>query len=309
MGLRPDQVLFVSGGTEANNLAVTGLGDLTQPVLLAPLEHPSVMGPARDRGAVWWGVDADARALVKPADQPVGLVCMVHAQNEIGTLQPVAEAAQVARDCDVPLHVDLSQTVGRVPLDDVLPLADSMTLSPHKVGGLRGLGVLLVREPSRLRRLLRGGKQEQGLRPGTESASLAAANALALQLAVEEQAERARAMRAARERFESALATDVARRRLGSGSRLPNTVMLWFERVDGRNLLPALDLAGVEASQGSACSSGSPEPPEVLTSMGLDAENAKRCVRFSFDANTRLDDAERAATIVSDVARKLQLQH
>lgn len=304
----PEQVIFVSGGTEANNLAVAGLGDATQPVLLAPLEHPSVMGQAENRGAVWWQVDADGKAVVTEPDRPVGLVCLVHAQNEIGTLQPIAEAADVAKQLGVPLHVDISQSLGRIPIDEALEVADSLTLSPHKVGGLRGLAVLVARNPDRLRALIRGGNQEHGLRPGTGSPAMAAANALAVELALEEQPQRLSSMRTARDRFESFLESDVPRRRLGSGNRLPNTVMLLFESVDGRNLLPALDLAGIEASQGSACTTGSPEPPAVLTAMGLSGDDARRCVRFSFNWNTAPQDAERAGGLVSQVVRNLQLQ-
>jgi len=302
-----EQVVFVSGGTEANNIAVCCQGDPTLPVLLAPLEHPSVVGPAEDRGALWWAVDASGRAVVHPPTTPVGLVCMVHAQNEIGTLQPVAEAAAVARRQNAPLHVDISQSLGRVPLTEVLASADTIAVSPHKVGGLRGLAVLIARRPQLLRPLLRGGSQERGLRPGTGSPALAAANALAIELALGEQVTRSQAMANARARFESALDPSVRRRRLGSGDALPNTVMLLFEGVDGRNLLPALDLAGVEASQGSACSSGSPEPPRVLSAMGLSEADARRCVRFSFDWRIEPDTAERAAAIVSDAVRKMQL--
>lgn len=308
LAAEPDQVVFVSGGTEANNIAVRCQGDPTLPVLLAPLEHPSVLGPAEDRGAIWWSVDEGGRAVVLRSTTEVGLVCMVHAQNEIGTLQPIAAAAAVAQSHAAPLHVDVSQSLGRVPITDVLESADTIAVSPHKAGGLRGLAVLVARRPQQLRALMRGGSQERGLRPGTGSPALAAANALAIELALDEQVLRGRAMANARQRFESALDPTVRRRRLGSGEALPNTVMLLFEGVDGRNLLPALDLAGVEASQGSACSSGSPEPPRVLSAMGLSEADARRCVRFSFDWHIEPDTAEHAAAIVSDAVRKLQSQ-
>jgi len=291
----PEQVIFVSGGTEANNQAVAGLGDLTQPVLLAPLEHPSVMGQAENRGAVWWSVDNSGRAVVVDPERAIGLVCLVHAQNEVGTIQPIADAARVAQQHGAPLHVDISQSLGRIAVDEPIAVADSVTLSPHKVGGLRGMAVLLVRDPNRLRSLILGGNQEHGLRPGTVSPSLVAANALAVELAVDEQPERSRAMNAARTRFEAVLGSSAPCQILGGDDRLPNTVMVLFESVDGRNLLPALDLAGVEVSQGSACTTGSPEPPKILTAMGLSAEDAQRCVRFSFDWRMRPEDAERVA--------------
>lgn len=306
LAVRGDDVLFVSGGTEANNLAVLGLGEPGAPVLLAAVEHPSVREPAALRGTLAWAVDASGCAIVAEPEGKPGLVALVHAQSEVGSLQPVAEAAQLAQRLGVPLHVDAAQTLGRVPLHDVVRLADSVSLSPHKCGGLRGAGVLVVREAERaLRPLLRGGAQEHGLRPGTTSPSLAAATAVAVELAVREQPVRAASMARARDAFVRELARAAPPHRLLTPQEaLPNTAMVAFVGVDGRNLLPAIDLAGVAASHGSACSSGSPQPPRVLLAMGLDESEARACVRFSFGAG--LDDElarEAARRVAAAVAR------
>ena len=149
LGIASEVVTFVSGGTEANNTVVRGRGDPSLPVLLAPVEHPSVLAAAEDRGAVWWQVDASGRALIEPPSVAVGLLCLVHAQNETGVVQPVESALGLAREVGVPLHVDLSQTLGRIDIELLLREADSLAVSAHKLGGLRGLAVLIARDPGR----------------------------------------------------------------------------------------------------------------------------------------------------------------
>ncbi len=311
LGVPANGVWFVSGGTEANVTIVRGSGVVDRPVLLAPaIEHPSVAAAAeRWRGVVGWAVTPDGRAAVVDPEAPIGLVCLAHAQSEIGTVQPVEAAAAVARRAGVPLHVDASQTLGRLPLTPVLAAADTVALSAHKAGGLRGCTVLVAPRGAVFAPLLVGGGHERGRRAGTPSPGLAAATARAIRLAVEERAERAAAMAAAR-------AALVAAVRAGAGpgavtvvggdgaEHMPNIATLCFERVDGRALLPALDLLGVHASQGTACSSGSPEPPLVLRSMGMDVARSRRCVRFSVSHRTTLDEVREAARrIVSAVVR------
>jgi cysteine desulfurase len=298
-----DDVLFVSGGTEANNLIVFGAGDPKLPVLLAPLEHPSVLDAAELRGQVLWQVNELGEAVVAPPDRPVGLVCLVHGQNEVGTLQPIAAAADLAQDLNVPLHVDASQTLGRCPIADAIGVTTSLTLSTHKAGGLRGTGVLISKEQD-LRPLFHGGGQQHRRRPGTESPALAAATALAVTLAIDEQEQRSSKMLAARSVFAAELPTST-RWVTPENNSLPNTLMCLFQGLDGRVLLPALDMAGVEASQGSACSSGSPMPPRVLQAMGMDDHTARACVRFSFSQHTTTEQASRGGRIVHDVVTRL----
>jgi len=309
--LRVDQdcVLFTSGGTESANLAVLGLGDPTLPVLLSEAEHPSVFEPARARGIVSWRIDAHGTAQIAAPDRAVGLLCLVHAQSELGTLQPVGRAAALSKQLGVPMFVDAAQTLGRVALDDVVALTDALSLSPHKCGGLRGHGVLVVHEgPARLRPLLRGGGQERSLRPGTQSPALAAANALAIERAVREQATRAASMANARGAFLRGLVHSSVEHRVLTplDGSVPNTVMIAFARVDGRNLLPALDLSGIFASHGSACSSGSPTPPGILMALGLDEYAARACVRFSCGFRDPIADAERVGRRAGEVVAALQ---
>lgn len=309
LGLAANDVLFTSGGTEAANLAVLGLGDPRLPVLLSPAEHPAALEPALLRGAAWLAVDRDGAAVVVPPDRPVGLVCLVHAQSELGTVQPVSVAAALAAQLGVPLFVDAAQSLGRLDLAPVVANGGAIALSPHKAGGLRGHGVLAGRDLARhLRPLLRGGSQEQGLRPGTQSPALALANALAIERAIERRAATAGAMFAVRAAFlDGFRSTHIDHHLLTPmANAVPNTVMIAFPRVDGRNLLPALDLAGVQASHGSACSSGAPTPPRILGAIGVDDDLARACVRFSFAADASLADTQQCGRRVGDVVGRLQ---
>jgi hypothetical protein len=252
-------------------MAVRGLGELREPVLLSPAEHPAVAEPAQQRGACWWSLDRTGQANVVPPAQTVGLVCLVHAQSELGTLQPVHAALALARDLGVPCLVDAAQTLGRVRVRPVLDAGAVVALSPHKAGGLRGHGVLLGRDLGRrLRPLLHGGGQELGLRPGTASPALAAANALAIELAECSVDERARSMAVVRQEFVAALQERAVAHELLTplANSVPNTVMVRFVDVDGRNLLPSLDLAGVQASHGRADAAAS-----------VDRDRPRRCDR------------------------------
>jgi cysteine desulfurase len=308
LGFTAEDVLFTSGGTESNNLAVRGIGDPKLPVLLAPVEHASVWEPAQLRGTVAWSVSKEGRAILTKPATPVGLACLVHGQSEVGTLQDVGAAARLCSSMSVPLHVDAAQSLGRIPLAEVSAGATSMAFAPHKAGGLRGTGILCVRDAAeRLQPLLRGGGQERGLRPGTVSPAAAAAAALTVQLATAEQSIRAERMALARTQFTSILVdANSLCRVLTPTTSLPNTLLVHVPEVDGRNLLPALDLAGIAISQGSACSSGSPLPPRVLIAMGLDEVQARSCVRISFGWSEPAAGVVEAAELFARVIARLQ---
>ena len=309
LGIASADVVFTSGGTEAANLAVLGLGDPNLPALLGPTEHAAVFEPAALRGVVPWTADAEGRVVVGAPAVPVGLVCLVHAQSELGTVQPVADALALAARLGVPCLVDAAQTLGRLPLGGLLAGGAVVALSPHKAGGVRGHGVLAgAGLGAHLRPLLRGGAQELGRRPGTQSPALAAANALAIERAVAEQPAPAAAMAAARAAFLAGLADSGAAHRVLTplAASLPNTAMVHFPGVDGRNLVPALDLGGVQASHGSACSSGAPTPPRILAAIGLDEGAARACVRFSFGWREDLERLRRTGGRTGAVVRSLQ---
>lgn len=311
LGVAAADIVFTSGATEAANVAVLGLGDERLPVALSPVEHPAVYEPAQVRGVCTWSVDGDGTVQLREPGAPVGLLCVAHAQSELGTVQPVAAAAELAAALGVPLFVDAAQTLGRLPLQPVVDAGACLALSPHKAGGLRGHGVLLGHDlHRRLRPLLRGGAQELGLRAGTQSPALAAANAIAIEHALREQPARAARMADARAAFLAGVASSGVTHRVLTplAASLPNTAMLHFPYIDGRNLVPSLDLAGVHASHGSACSSGAPTPPRILSAIGLHESDARACVRFSFgwndDATTLREVGARAGTIARALAKK-----
>ncbi|MGB3968171.1 MAG: aminotransferase class V-fold PLP-dependent enzyme [Planctomycetota bacterium] len=304
-------VVFTSGGTEAANLAVSGLGDPSLPVLASAAEHPAVYEPAQARGLRTLGVDRAAQVQIEDPGGQIGLVCLVHAQSEVGTLQPVEAAAALATIRGVPLFVDAAQSLGRVELTTLLATGAAVALSPHKAGGLRGHGVLLGHDlHQRLRPLLRGGGQELGMRPGTQSPALAAANALAIERAVAEQKTRAAAMAELRAAFLAGIEQSGVAHRVMTpmANSVPNTAMLHFPAVDGRNLVAALDLAGVQASHGAACSSGAVTPPRILGAIGLDDAAARACVRFSFGwlppARAPFETGARAGDVVRSLQKK-----
>jgi len=325
--LDEDAVVFVSGGTEANNLAVRGLGALDRPVLVSAAEHASILEPARLRGCIDGALDERGRPTFTGVASPTtdegaipGLVCATWGQSEIGTLPDLDAASALARGVGAPLHVDVAQALGRVPLDSVFSRADSVSVTVHKAGGLRGQGVWILRraatsDASPFQPLLVGGGHEQGLRPGTPSPALAAATALAIERAVADTSARAFAMRATRDAFEAAMLEQghavVGRDDdidVDAVTRLPNTAMIAFAGIaDGRSLLPALDLAGVRASQGSACSSGSSQPAGVLLAMpGFAETDAWACLRFSFGVNDSPEFARDVARIVSSTIASMQ---
>lgn len=302
----PDEIFFTSGGTESNNMVVAGLGDPSLPVLAGVVEHASVLEPAKVRSLIPLAVDHTGRVMLAEPVTRAGLLCLVQAQNEVGTLQPVEQAAELARQLSIPLHLDLAQGLGRLPLQAALALCDSATLTSHKCGGLKGVGILFLRGGAQdLRPMVRGGAQERSLRPGTSSPALAAATAVAVRLAVSETDRRADRMRALRDRFVADLSRQVPVRCLTPHAALPNTAMLLLDVPDGRMLLPALDMAGVAVSQGSACSSGSPRPPEVLLAMGLTEDDARRCVRFSFGHHMADEECAQACARVATVVKRL----
>jgi cysteine desulfurase len=306
--LPAEDVVFTSGGTEAANMAMRGLGDPKLPVLVSDVEHPAMRESAEWRGVCKWDIDAHGAAVVTAPTEAIGLVCLVHAQSELGTLQDTEAAIRVARNCDVPIVIDAAQTLGRVCIRELITSDAVVALSPHKAGGLRGHGVLLGRGlEGKLKPLMLGGGQEFGLRPGTQSPSLAAANSLAIELAITEQPQRALAMARNRKAFLDGLEGRSCPHRVLTplANSVSNTVMLCFEDVEGRNLLPALDLAGVEASHGSACSSGSMTAPKILTAIGVHEARARACVRFSFDWQNRAEECAHVGALVGDLMLRL----
>ncbi|HKI32462.1 MAG TPA: cysteine desulfurase family protein [Gemmataceae bacterium] len=327
LGAQPDEVIFTSGATEANNLAVFGLaGDPPGHVVASPIEHPSVAEPLRRLQEIGFrvaylpadrtgGVRAEALAgLLRPETR---LVTVMLANNETGAIQPIADCRLQIADwamksaiCNLQsaIHCDAVQAVGRVPVHFGELGVTSLSLSAHKFHGPRGVGALLLRRGTKLRPLFFGGHQQHGRRPGTEPVALAVGLATALELAEREGAARRERVLALRRRLLDALRREAAPVVLNGPEEggIPHTLNLSFPGCRADALLMVLDLAGVACSTGSACSSGSLLPSPVLKAMGVHDEVLHSAMRFSLSALLSEAEIDEAARRIAAAVRRLR---
>ena len=313
----PDEVVFTSGATESNNLALVSLaGDPPAHLLASPVEHPSVVEPLRQlagRGFVveWLPVDRDGIVLV--ADliarlrDDTRLVAVQLANHETGAVQQSSEFGVRSSEFGAAFHCDATQAVGKIPARFHELGATTLALSPHKFHGPKGVGALLVRRGTKLRPLLFGGHQQQGRRPGTESVALAVGLATALDLAVSEMDARRETVLRLRQRLLDHLQRNVAPVVLnGSKDGLPHTLNLSFPGVKADLLMMNLDLAGVACSTGSACSSGSLLPSPVLQAMGVADDVLRSALRFSLSFLLTAAEIDEAGRRVVEVVQRLR---
>jgi cysteine desulfurase len=304
VGAHSSQVIFTSGGTEANNLALHAVTARRQAGRLAVsnIEHPSVLEPARALREQGWRLDlieADdqcritSAALMENLYPDTRLVSVMTANNETGVIQDIAGLAELSRSVGAVVHSDAIQAAGKIALDIEASGVQLMTLSAHKIYGPKGVGALIVDKSLELAPLLHGGGQEKGFRAGTENVAGIVGFGVAAELARTQLMERAARARQLRNRLESGLArypeiTVFAR----DAQRLPNTVQLAIAGIDGEALLMQLDRVGIGVSSGSACSSGKTEPSHVLMAMAVDAELARGAIRISLGADTNESDID-----------------
>jgi len=312
LGAHADEVTFTSGATEANNLAVFSLA--TGRVAASPIEHPCVIEPLRQleaRGVPvdWWPVDS--RGIVAPSPVPADtqLVCVMLVNHETGALQPVQAITRIVSPSTA-IHCDAVQAVGKIPVNFRELGVTTLTASAHKFAGPKGVGVLIAKRGTKLRALQYGGHQQQGRRPGTESAPLAVGMATALDVAVRNMtANRARleALRARLwERLRECCAIVLNGPEIGASDVVLTTLNVSFPGYRADVLLMSLDLAGIACSTGSACSSGSLLPSPVLRAMGIPEEQLRTALRFSFSPTLELADIDEAANRIDSVVRSLR---
>ncbi len=295
-GAKPAQLVFTSGGTEANNLALAGCGRAR--ILVSGIEHDSILAaaPTAERIPVTADgvVDLEALERLLQADKRPALVCVMLANNETGVIQPLADVVAIAHRAGALVHGDAVQAAGKLPLDFAALGVDLMSLSAHKFGGPKGAGALVVADAVPFTAQLRGGGQERGRRAGTENVAAIAGFGAA---AVEAQRDLSRlgSIAAMRDRLErDAVASVPATRIIGAGApRLANTACLALPGVGAETLVMALDLAGVAVSAGSACSSGKVKASHVLAAMGLGPEIAGSAIRVSLGWASKAADVER----------------
>jgi cysteine desulfurase len=320
MGARPDEVVFTSGGTEADNLAVLGAwrarrGDARRAVVATPVEHKAVLAAvahAAAEGADERLLPVDGDGLVDPPSADVVLgadvaVCSVMwVNNETGVVQPVPALAERARARGVVMHTDAVQAFGRLPVDVRATPVDLLTISGHKLGAPKGVGALFVRRGTALAPLFHGGAQDRGRRPGTENVAYAVGLATAAELAVAEREAECARLAALRDALEAAIlggAPDAVIHGRGA-ARAPHVTSVSVPGVDGASLLLALDLHGVAVSGGSACQTGKTEPSHVLLAMGVEPGLAGGAVRLSVGALTTPACVARAGALVPRLAAK-----
>ena len=303
MGCRPGEVVFTSGGTEADNLAVKGMywsrrgaDDRARRVLATAIEHHAVLDPlhwlgeSEDVEVGLLAVDVDGRldvealrARIEADPASVALISVMWANNEVGTLQPLDEVVALAAGHGIPVHSDAVQAVGTVPVDFAASGLDAMTLTGHKVGGPYGVGALVVRREVEVTALVHGGGQERDIRSGTIDTPGIAGFAAAVEMAVKRQAEHAERMVGLRERLVAGVVGAVPDAVLNGHrtERLPGNAHFSLPGCEGDSLLMLLDARGIECSTGSACSAGVPQASHVLIAMGREDDAARSSLRFS----------------------------
>lgn len=318
-----DRLIFTSGGTEANNLALLGLTHAASSrpgrIIVSTIEHPSISATADHLAKLGWQVDwlkvnqdgvvqLDHLDELLTAPSPLGpprLVSVMLANNETGVIQPIAEIVRRCREQNppVPVHTDAVQAVGKIPVHFRELGVSAMTVAPHKFGGPRGIGALLVRHDVGVAPLLHGATQQLGLRPGTESVSLALGFLVALNIWHADRDQRAAHMATLRDRFEAALRSAYPKCVINGAAapRLPHTSNIAFVGYDRQALFMALDIAGVCCSTGSACASGSSEPSPTLLAMNLPKEIVNSSLRFSLGTTTTPDEIDEAVRRISSL--------
>ncbi len=331
--LKPDRLIFTSGGTEANNLAILGIaqagGNEAGRLIVSSIEHACVLEAAEHLLELGWRLDTlsvDRQGVVQTDALPsllapttdvssseasgetARLVSVMLANHETGVLQPIEQLAALCRSAGVPLHTDAVAAAGKVPIDFRSLGVTALSIAAHKFQGPLGVGALIVRHDATLAPMLFGGHQQEGLRPGTESVALAVGMQTALELWHKERDEHCRKLTALRDRFESKLKAG----RPGvivhseAAARLPNTSNIAFPGLEGQILLLALDMAGIACSVGSACASGSTELSPTLRAMGLPNDIVASSLRFSVGATTTGSQIDEAVTRILQVCGELE---
>lgn len=315
----PSQVVFTSGGTEANNLAIKGVASRTSPGVMAvsAVEHDSVSGPARTLRKQGWSVDEiaveasgqiDLQALQDVVSKKPKLLAVMQANNETGVISNLAPIAEAARQCGAVLLTDAVQAVGKIPVDFAATGAHFMSLSAHKIYGPKGVGALVVDKAVDMESLLHGGGHEKGRRAGTENVAAIVGFGMAAGLAFNELSSRRDHLQVLHSYLESRLHAEVPQAIIFGhhAERLPNTTFFAVPDLDGETLLMSLDQAGLAVSSGSACSTGEVDPSHVLLAMGIDKDLARGAVRVSLGKDTHRGEIDHFVDCFKQQIRALQ---
>jgi cysteine desulfurase len=321
IGARREEVIFTSGGTEADNFALKGIAYANEHkgnhIITSSIEHHAVLEVCkfleRRRFRITY-LPVDKNGLVDPDDvrkaliDKTILISVMHANNEIGTIEPVEEIGEISKEAGVYFHTDAVQTVGHIPVDVDKLKVDLLSISGHKFYGPKGVGALYVRKGTRLVPLMHGGGQEKRCRAGTENVPAIVGLGKAVELAEQEMDEEAERLSYLRDKLINGLIEEITHIRLNGHpkKRLPNNVNVSVDFVEGESLLLNLDLEGICASTGSACSSASLEPSHVLLALGLLAEQAHGSLRFTLGRENTEAEVERVLEVLPGIVTRLR---
>jgi cysteine desulfurase len=330
LGARPQEIVFTSGGTESDNHAIFGIVrnalGATKHIITTQIEHEAVLNTCQaleKEGGTAAGnrqaievtyLPVDLNGLIDPegvrdAIRPhTVLITVMHANNELGTIQPLEQIGRIAAQNDIYFHSDAVQSAGKIPLDVSALGIDLLAISGHKIYAPKGIGALYIRGGTRLRQLLYGGHHQRGFRPGTENVPGIVGLGKAAALAQKSLADDAQRVSALRDELERELLARIphARANAAGAPRTPNTTNIIFPGIEGEALIIALDLKGLACSTGAACSSGAVEPSHVLTAIGLSPEEARASIRFSLGRHTTQQEIAAALEIVPAAVAQLR---
>ena len=323
IGAAPDEIIFTSGGTESNNLAMCGiaeaLGDCKRHIITSSIEHRALLNPCaylERRGFEITYLSVDANGLLDPQEfaravrEDTALVSVMLANNEVGTIQPLADISAMARARGVLVHSDAVQAVGKIPVNVETLGVDLLSFSSHKLYGPKGIGALYVRRGTPLQPTISGGHQERRLRPGTENVPAIAGFGKACELAAIRLDRYEQSIRSLRDRFEQAVLEQIDGATINGHPTLclANTSNMSFRGIDGEMLAINLDLLGVAVSTGAACTSADREPSHVLSAMGRTPEEALTSVRFSFGRENTADEVDQVVDFLRETVSRLRME-
>jgi cysteine desulfurase len=321
IGARSEEIVFTSGGTEADNYALKGIAYANEHkgnhVITTPIEHHAVLEAGKSlekNGIRITCLPVDKYGLVDPDDVKKAitaktiLISVMHANNEVGTIEPVEEIGEIAREAGVYFHTDAVQTVGHIPVNVDKLKVDLLSISGHKFYGPKGVGALYVRKGTKLVPLVHGGEHEKRRRAGTENVPGVVGLGKAVQLSGQEMGKEAERLAYLRDKLIKGFEKKIDRIRLNGhpAKRLPNNVNVSVDFVEGESMILNLDLEGICASTGSACTSSSLEPSHVLLALGLPPEQAHGSLRFTLGRENTNEDVDRVLEVLPGIVTKLR---
>jgi cysteine desulfurase len=321
LGALPAEIMFSSGGTESNNHAIFGVvgaaSGSSKHVITSAVEHSAVLDPCRaleKQGVAVTFLPVDGEGLVNPEDvrrairPDTVLITIMLANNELGTIEPIAEIGKIAAEAHVTLHTDAIQAAGKIPIDVAKLGVHLLSISAHKLYGPKGVGALYVRKGTHLEPLLYGGHSERDRRPGTEDVTSIAGLGKAADLALTHMKAEGRRIAVLRDRLENGLLERIPHARVNGSraQRVPNTTNLTLPFIEGEAMVIALDLRGLSCSTGAACSSGAVEPSHVLLAIGLAPEDARATLRLSLGQQTTDEEIDFALETIPPVIERLR---